>query len=650
MPSFFPRRFVALSTDSARWFWFGLVFALFPLGAYYGWGWLRGEDFSALVMYRPGIGDRDYFPLARQFAAGNFGDGYTAGFIGVGWVGFPCFSVLPHGLALRAFGSAGFAVADILTPVVYYILVARLLFHAGLPTKPAIWFALFLTLHGFQTLADTLFHVFGYALRGLPFFLSFLQSWEFRFPRNFVSDIYAVGALGNWCVLARQGPELPVRWWIGTAIWMSAVLQSDIYTFIALALAFAAMAILWGDRVRLLPKRSLVKNAAWLIVVGLAVSLPFLLQRAHASPALLERFGVFPVARAELGRFVGLAWNYFPKSFLLATLALPWLVWTSLRLVGITDLLPTRLAWALTLLQVAGFSALPVFVAATGQAIQVYHFRDTARMIFALSVSVALALLLVALWRQSSRAAHSSRGLTNLRRAVLVISPFALLVPHFAHAQKHLDITGLPRPLTTVPAQMSARYRADFSALAVELDRAALNGANVLATIDVELFAWWTGLRGRESFLAHSFVSSLGSEILFERLARFAHDCRIAPADFVPWLLAQGADQVGGVWLFANRYQATALHTFAPLAEYTTDERARIAAADPLDSWHTIVPEIERLRLRDAYETAASLPRSRATPAPDLLVLTCESADLHPDSAKFELRYENPTFRLFRRR
>jgi hypothetical protein len=201
-----------------------------------------------------------------------------------------------------------------------------------------------------------------------------------------------------------------------------------------------------------------------------------------------------------------------------------------------------------------------------------------------------------------------------------------------------------------VPERVFSSYHADLAALSGELDRAAADGARVLATTDVELYAWWTGLRGRESFLAHIFVSSQDNAVLFGRLAQFARYNQIGPDDFIPWLFAPRPRDINCSWYSGDRYQAGPLHTFAPLSDYNDRERASIAATQDVDCWNLIAPAKERERLANAYREFLNSPPRELAPTPALLVLTREFPKFRPDPALFRLVYENPTFLLFHRR
>jgi hypothetical protein len=633
---------LSLTPLARRWLSIGLVASLMLFGFYYAGGWWRGEDTSLLILFRSGPGDRDYLPLARQFASGQFGEGYTSGLIGLGWVPFPCFSVLPHGLALRWFGPVGFAVADMLTPCVYLLVATRLLLCAGVRPLASVLVALFVTLQGFSALSQAITATVGYALRAVPFYLDFIQSWEFRFPRNFITEIYVLGALGNWCGLARNGVDRPPVWWITTAAWMAAVLQSDVYSFIALALAFAVTAALHAPSTDRALWRKLLPRIALLVGVGLLLSIPFLVQRLHARPDVLSRYGVFPLSRAEAGRLLGIAWHFFPLSFVVFTLILPWVLFLVTRTRALRDLFPGRLAVALTVLQAAGYVAMAALVVGSAQGVQLYHFRDTARTLLAWSTVLVLGFMLSALI--AALRARPWVRLTGCGLTAIVILLLGIRAHH--EAGQHLATAGNPRAFGRAPLPVAASYRADFAALIPELDRAAAAGAGVLATADVELFAWWTGLRGRESWLAHIFVSSQGDDVLLARLAAFARLNGLGPEEFVPWLLADGINDIHASWFSGDRYQATPLYTFAPLADYTPEERRAIGTTNPLDCWHLVVPASERQRLAAAYRTALAKPVPERPPA--LIALTREFPQLHPDPQRYRLSYENRTFQLYR--
>lgn len=634
--------------SESRWFVFGLIVSLAVLGIYYGRGWWRGDPTDFLIMYRPGIGDRDYYPLALQFAEGRFGEAFTAGRIGEGWIGFPCASVLPHGLALRFFGPAGFALMDIVTPPIFFVVSVRTLIAAGVTRHTAIAGALCLTMQGFTAAAHALVAVFGYALHGLPFYLEFLQSWGLRYPRNFVSEIYGVGALGCWCELARAGLQNRRTWWIATAVWMAGVLQSDIYSFVALAIAFCVM-----GAIRLRADRATIGPALWrrlALAIGIFIlcALPFLVQRWHASPDILERYGVFRLARQDASELATRAWHFFPPVFIRTTLVLPWLLWVVARGLGRTSFFPASLALAFTVLQLAGYAAMPVFVAVSGQAVQLYHFRDAAHSLVAWTGLLSLATAATALANViPPPQGHSFRWLAPLGTYAAAVGFLALLVPLDHTAQRHLNNPGTPRMIGVAVHPLAHSYRADWVALAHELDRPAYASTRVIATLDGEIFSWWLTFRRGKSYLGHIFLSALPERELWTRLMEFARLNQIEADKFMPWLLAYEFNEVHCLWFSGNRYQANPLHTFSTLDDYSSAERQRINATDLLDCWYLVIPQGEQRRLIRDYEVYQRQPAVH-WPPPELIVLTREFPQMQPDPRLYVLAYENPTFQLFR--
>lgn len=628
------------------WFLLGCMLSLCVLGTYYGWGWARGEDTSLLVMYRPGVGDFDYFPLARQFGEGRMGDHFTSGHLHEGWVAFPCFSVLAHGLALSTLGPLGFALADILAPCVYFAVAFRLLRAVGASAAVSALLAVFVTLRGFAMVGDFLVETCGYRLHMIPFFLQFLQMWTLRFPRTLISEIYVLGALGSWLILIRQGLGVKRGWWIGVAFWMAGMLQSDIYSFAALGLVFAA-ALGWHAFGRPRPP-GVGKNFALGLGLFFLLAVPFVIQQLQLTEDVAQRFGVFPFARSRVLELAPFALHFFPGAFALVVFALPWAIWAVLRWRGDSGSYPTSLAVALTGLHLAAYVAMPAFVLLAGKGVQLYHFRDTAHTLLGWSAIANLALAFTAVARSR---VFSARPLPRVIPAAGLVVAVVLLVgmvnQSIALARGHLTTPGLPRQYGLETSRWTATYHADFRALGRELSSERYRDARILATVESEVYSWWTGMLGRHSFLAHPFSSPLPDEMLVPRIVTFARLNQIPADGFVPWIVPHtGYDTIHNIWISSARYSANPLYTYAPLADYTAEERLAIARAAPLDTWHLVMPQSERRRFAALY--AADLRKPEPKIEFDLMVVSHRWPALDPDPRRFRLVYENPTFRVYR--
>ncbi len=621
--------------------WMALVL-LVPVcleASYYLVGWARGGETSLLVMYRPTLGDRDYFPVVRQVADLQLGEAYTREFRGHGMMSFPWASVLPHALLMAAFGPVGFALADIFVPCGYAALLFLFLIRTGSGVFQSALLAVFSALLGFGGLSAQLIAAFGYHLRGLPFYLEFLQSWSLRFPRPFVSTLYALGALGCWIGLARQSWPVRRGWWIATAAWMAAVLQSDIYTFCALGLAFVAVALLGFAWERRLPARRELGPLLPGIVVFLVLALPFLLARRFEHPDVSGRFGMFVVSGSSFP-LLSRAAHFFPASFTVASLVLPLTATIMLRRRGAWDeTLPPRLAGMLILLQLSGYVTMFLFVILTGRGIQLYHFRDTAQFLVSLSTIACFGLFLTALGRRIRVGSSIRRLFAALAVGLVAVSSSATVL---RTVRQHLDNSGTPRSVLGQELPWSKTYRADLMSLAQELDRLWDEGSREIATLDPEVYAWWTGFRGGASFLPHAFVSSVSNAEIEKRLGIFARLNQLSSDEAVALIDYPTSNRVLESFHSAARYQATRFHTFAPLGDYTPAEQVRITQTDPLD-WNLIVPGSEKRRLAQLFAAQPELHRGVDWNF-DLLVTSTEWPQLAPDPRLFRLVYQNPTF------
>lgn len=671
-----------------------LLVVLLPLaveGYYYINGWLAGRETSVLVMYRPTTGDRDYFPIVHQLAKLQTGEGYTPEFRGTGFISFPWASLLPHALAMAALGPVGFAIADLLVPCGYCALLALLLMRAGAAQTIAWGLAVFTTLFGFEWLGRVLLSVFGDALHGLSFYLNFLQSWNLRFPRPFVSGLFVLGAGASWMVLVRGGWPSARGWWLAVGAWMAAVLQSDIYSFAVLGLLYAGAAIAWLIAGRHWPSASQLRNLALCLVLFVLLATPFLLARWLEHPDLPARFGVFKLPGSPLA-LIGMVLQFFPKSFLVASLILPLAACLALRRRSCWDdhLLP-HVATALVAMQLAGYAAMFAQVSATGKAVQLFQYRDTARCFVSLSVIATVALFVTGLLARNKEKKFRLRNVVLASAAALVA--LGVLRHSFFYGRLHLDNPGTPRAMggrslgTSPPAWATSyrpvlaglvwlrhflgdarpqldnpaappsagvspptdvqSYRRDFEALSGFLTAERNAGAESLATLEVELYSWWTAFRDGSSFLPRAFVSTLPNSELESRLCQFAKYNGLTAETFLAFLEYPSVNNVINNWQSEALYQANASYTFAPINDYSPEQRARIAKAGILDGSLIEIPLSEQRRLKHLFESTA-LPRPGAGPKLDLLVLTDEFPQLQPDPEYFVLVYRNPTFRAYR--
>lgn len=631
------------------WILIGLIASLGVMGPYYLRGLLSNEHLDILVLYRPGTGDRDYLPLARQFAGGQFSEAYTAGEIGYGCVAFPAASVIAHGVALRHFGSAGFAVADVLTPCAYFLVAYRLLFLCCGSALLAALSALFFTLQGATALQDAIHTAFGYSLRSLPFYVGFLQSWELRFPRRFVTEIFLLGALGNWLLLARGGLRQPKHWWTITAVWMSALLQSDIYSFIALALAFSATALLsWKQECGKKVER-LTKNVGLMLGLGITLSLPFLIQRTLATNDILERYGVFDTRRASALPLLKEAILFFPVSYVIVSLLIPWFASLVSKRASSENSQSILYGPTMNILAISGLCAMPTLVAITGQGVQLYHFRDTARTLLVWSVIMTL-VGIAPILLSSFAVALKHRVLKTLGYAVAAVILISLLGRLDGLGRIHLENKSYPRAVGRPTEPSTVSYRSDLASLFSFVEQNVTTSGKSLATVDVELYAWWTGIKGGQSYLGHIFVSALNRDVLLERLAHFAYFNQVPTTLFVPWLTTETFNGVHGNWYSGNRYQATTLHTFASIEQYSPEELEKIRATPMIECWQTlIIPAFEKDRLTSYYQRISSSP-VKPVNAPDLLLITNEFPLLRPDPKLFFPIYQNASFQLFKKK
>lgn len=595
---------------------------------------LRTYPLDVLVTYR--YADDLYLPLVVGLSQGNLGEPTHLETHGQGVLSFPLVNLVPHAVALRAFGAAGFVVMDVLLVVLVYFLTRALLRAATVPR----WLASLLAFVNACAAPELLAALLGAVFLRVPVHL-----WDVRFPRPLVSHVYVLlCCLMLLRLVAGERHDRRREWLLaGGALGVAA--QANPWAGFTLGAAAGLVTLfLWRDRFRD-DRRRLVAHAVSASAALAATLCPVALQRLGEDPTFSLRLGLFPVSR----------WAPLLDGKL-ALQGLAPLVWTALVLAMSARVEPDARARrrALALLgalpALAGV-AMPLSCVALGKSIQPYHFPEEMRtfaalsMLACLAIGVHLASLAVGAERLLATK-PTGRALTLARlcaAALVVLAQLSWSVPkHARRADLHAHVRPLgDRELRAVRAD----YHVAFPELVRELRRPEYAGAKVVATFDPLVMGWWNLFGGGYLFAPNPLVTTAGDEEVERRLLLFCAALDMEP-DHVGELLAEY--EVVTLNLGLAKYQASEAYAFAPLSEYTPELQAWLPRSSIYNNWLVALPRSEQRRLVERYRQLR-----RAPPPParlDLIVLSNgpSQGPLRPDPRRFELVFRNAVFRIFR--
>lgn len=583
--------------------------------------WLvRGEPIEVTATFRPN-GDIQYFEIVAALAQGNFGESNLYETAGEGLHPFPLGSITVHALFFAVFGAWGLMLADTLAAYAYYCAVFVL---ARTFTLPTSWAA---GLGG--AICANLYVVLWPITQRLGWSSAVL--WGDRFPRPLVTETFFVSFMTVSAILF-LAPTARRTWkfWAVSGIVLALSVQSDIYGFFVGTLLFSAACLR-----RLLARAigSTVRGLCVMVAVVLATTWPFALQRASASPELLQRWGAFP-----LSRWVALSWiTESPIGPPLVLSALALVVFSGVRRFGGTAgglkayltfwVLAAWLAWV----------AMPLFFTLIGQGLYTAMFPDRLHRVvtYGTLIVVLLGVLQLPTLRLPARATRLL-GPGLVAAMVLGVAARAWTnATRNAHVREYwFDYSA------------HGSYRDAFAELVRELEAPRYRDAVVMATVDHQVHTYWQAFRGGRSFVPDSFVSIASDAELERRLMHFSRILGMSTEDFLAFAQDEG---VNCMFLGLAKYAANDVYAMAPLRDYTPEQVATIRRRNMHVTFRPIVPISELERLRTSYE---SIPSDTPYTRLDIVVLGRDRflGHLAPPDADFDLTFENSIFRVFLRR
>ncbi|GAB6039417.1 hypothetical protein [Endothiovibrio diazotrophicus] len=544
--------------------------------------------------------DAQYFPLIESLSRLEFSPTYSAVFSGSGLVDFPLAALIPHAIGFALAGPHGFILVDMLA-----VAIAAYAFY---------------TLFRLGTAPKYLAALLAIVCVG-SMFIPFIHHkiYAFRIPRPEISNLYFTLFLG-YALLWFRRPRLFLagrgsrRRTVAFGVVTALVLQSQIYFFfIALAvLLFLLTESLVSRRVAL--DRGTGKAVGLFVLSFVVVGLPFLIQLQWGEPDLKARMGVYAASHREL--VLGL----FTKP-ILAGLALPCGLAAVLAYLSRRRRRALRVAWFSTVMPPLAAIAGIGFLAASPLHILPYHVPSSVRNVDQIALLLLIPLLRLLLLRVPRRFTLSLRKIPPRLTGAMVGAAILVVV-----ARSFTDrYAGMPTNSLAVSARFGLqaldRYREDLGAVIDLLRRAPGSAPRLLLTNDYYLSVWWVMERQGTLLMPNVFNVVLTDRQVEEQL--------IQAGKYLGWntaawasFLTQDALHDGRIdnlnlvfFLGCNKYQASALHSWAPLDDYPVELRDAVSGST--SSWSTSLPLSERRRLKAAYSAAPLDPRF----APDLIVM-----------------------------
>ena len=645
------------------------------------------EPLSILAMYR--VGDIQVYPAIASLSQLNLGENIVFEHLQEGLL--PPFPPLfPHALFVGLFGELGFVVADVIIALSYYVALSALLRLFGISKSWSACASLLVVSGGLGFIAETLESIQTHpivdisikSLFGLlcavclcSVLLSFRSSsathrtrliqlgwvaavtaallylistdsalWSWRIPRPFVTEVlflicvFRISVAVTGCNHKSSRPWIP---WFWLAIAFSLLFQSQLYSGLSTSLIIASV-VLYSLVLSLAGQdlKSGIKSLSVFLSTAAVCCAPFLLSRLLEHPDYPVRLGVFSVERGNIHLVPSLN-LYFLTG---AALILGWFLITALQSeFDSRQSSGKQKVWILCGFCLASLFALPVSAFVLGKSVQVYHFSEHIEKVIYLTI---LVFFLSTRSRRSLLFPDRGPRIAGKRvRTIQVLAVILLsLVATVSTALQYSQVSGHMRP-DFEEYQSLTNYRSDFLEVSNELSIHRSQGAQVIGTLDAQLFSWWVSFQNGQSFIPDPALTRLPDSVVEYRLAAFCRMLELGSDEFRALI---NQPYVTNFWLSHDKYQASQAHTFAPLSDYDPAVQTRIGQTDINSSWDLAIPNSEQARLLLLYESV-DLQKVYAKLRLDLIVLTKDagSRNFVPSSGLFELSFENGTFRIW---
>lgn len=609
------------------------------------WWQHPGAPLSTIVMYRVS-GDEEYFPLISALSQFEFGEFYLYEFKGTGMLSFPFVTIFPHALFYRFFGLFGFILADIFIALVIYIILSRLFNFIGISYLLARSTSLLIVTGAADFISSRLLKLLRPLVSSRNSNLIF---WGWRIPRPFVSEIFFIGFV--YCILTLSYSQNSIsrkRYWFILGLCTAALLQGDFHLSITMIISifcFILFLLIYKRELRIYIVKGIFLFFATLVIS----SVPFFLQRIFENQDIPRRLGLFPIARTKSL----LLYDKFTYPALLVLFGFGLLLLLLIRYSQRIDF-RKRVANNIIILSficIIAYLSLPISVLILGQGIQLWHFHERFIRIFSFTTIIFILYslsLFYEFFKKNLKKLESKRILNYLflKRLILILLVILSLSVTIKQAYVFSQNNQHQRGNLVPEEPLLTNYRDDFVLLTKELTKKEYKDCKVMGTFDFQLCLWWVAFNRGYSYTPDPFLTTVPD---YEIESRLINLCKIIgmPNDNFKKFINQSYVHV--YWLGHNKYEASSLYTFYPIADYNKDEQEKIRVSG-FDAtwWNIIIPNSERLRLLNRYLNEPIIDNLKL----DLVVLTNDKIfkSNAPPQGKFILSYKNPTFRVWRRK
>jgi hypothetical protein len=593
------------------------------------------DPLSTIIIYR--VGDIQYFPLIQALSRFQFGDFCLYEFRGTGVLSFPFIAFIPHALSYRLFGPFGFILADISVALAYYLILSRLFELLKVSSFLSRITSLLITCG-----------VINLCLSVLSKFLvnkdfGFFGPWGWRIPRPFVTEVFFLMCIYYILALSDTGNLPRRRYWLMLGLSLALLLQGDLHSAIVIASGISCFVLFL-----LLSKKNLtsyiIKGILWCFSSFAVFAIPFFLQRALEHPDVPRRFGVFPIDRMRLLLLSGKSTYAALGVIVVLALTILLLLKHSRNVVHREHIKVSVIA--LMLIYLGAFIAQPASVILSGKGIQLSQFYDRF-IITTLLILTIFALYLIYFidnyfkHNPDKLKAALSAGYNVMKKFIIIMS--VLLCLSVTIRQAYVLSKKNQHFRSDFPEYASLKnYRYDFVSLVKELSMEEYKDYKVLGTFDIQLFSWWVTFHHGYSYTIDPCATAVPTSQMESRLINLCKIIGMGKDDFMEFL---NRKFVWVFWVNAAQYQASSFYTFSPLSDYDKDEQKIIRGSN--STWYLVMPNSEKTRFLNRF-LFEGVNKARL----DLVVLTNDDSlkAFSPASEKFMLSYENPTFRVWRKK
>ncbi len=571
------------------------------------------------------MGDIQYFDQIRSIAELDFGQASVLEGRGVGFASFPIVSLAPAAAFYALLGPVGLMVNSIVS-LLATVGLSRVLFRVmGLDAYPATLGAMSLALVPW----------FEIGKLGVVSLLSF---WNDRLGRPVGTiPLLLIALIAFSLILRSSRHRQSASAWMLLAIGVALLLQGNFHTGVVVGLASVGL-LVWTVVVDRRQWTRVLRRTLLAAAIGVVAMIPFLVARVLEHPDGPARLGRIPVDR--LRPFIDSSLIPYALGVFALTLLFGVLSWLMMRrMTSATESesdAPFRPLVIWPALIVLAFFALPISTMILGQGAQLFHFRESLRILATVGLCGGAVMLV-----------------SRLIRHRLILAGVCLLpvVVHLGYAW-----TAAPVAATTYRFDLGAKhipvvdgtdFRVAFKELCGELRSDRYRDDLVLASLDPGVSVWWTFMHGRFTFMPDILTATLAEAEIERRFVIYCRTIGMTPEQFLNRIVR---DHTLFFRLGQGRYTANARYTLDPIETYSPEDQVSIRQTHPTRAWNMKLSTLQQQRLLSLFSDLGEAGPNE--PRLDVIVLTPREIELglRPPDDRFQRTYENFFFRVYRRR